>query len=793
MPGAAGGETPFATYWEGRPPHRAAAAAELGGRAVGKASVTNGTGPPERVDALVVGSGFGGSVAACRLAEAGLSVVVMERGRAYPPGSFPRTPAELGRALWDPGEGLYGLFDVWRFRGCDSLVSSGLGGGSLIYANVLLRKEAHWFVQREELPGGGHESWPLTRADLDPHYDAVEAVLRPVPYPVDAEPYAGTPKTRALRDAAERAGLPWSPAPLAVSFSPGPGAPPGPGLPLADAPYGNLHGVPRSTCGLTGACDFGCNNGAKNTLDHTYLSAARQHGADLRTGHQAVTVEPLGSGYRVGYVVHDTDGGAVRTADLPRRHIDCDRLVLAAGTYGTVHMLLSNRARLPGLGPALGTRFCGNGDLLTFLYGRRDAPVPRPDQGPVITGVVGVPGAADGGTGRGHIVQDGGYPGFLNWLAEGVRLAGGAGRLAAFAAGRALDRALGSPDGNMSGEIAALLGPGGGFPGVLPLLGVGRDVPDGVMGLRDGRLDIRWTTATSRAYYEGVRTTMRQLAAGMGAGYLDNPIWWWRRVVTVHPVGGAPIGDRPEEAVCDPYGEVFGHPRLYVADAAALPGPVGVNPSLTIAALADRMCTRLLENRPPRRAHRPAPAPATALSFAEVMRGALADGPGLTLRLTITVDDVDAFVDAPDHRAAARGEVDCEALGGRLPVRQGWFNLFVPSGLPGRRRMLYHLHLDGPRGRELTLTGRKEVGDDPGPDLWADTTTLAVEIRRGRFGPGEEPVQAPLCSGVVRVGRLDFVRQLASMRATGPAPFAALSRFGRFFAGELWDVYGPGR
>ncbi|MFH8409220.1 GMC oxidoreductase [Streptomyces sp. NPDC018019] len=759
--------------------------------------VGHGTGRPERVDALVIGSGFGGSVTAFRLAEAGLSVVVLERGRAYAPGSFPRTPAELGRALWDPSEGLYGLFDVWRFRGCDSLVSSGLGGGSLIYANVLLRKDPRWFVQREELPGGGHESWPLTRADLDPHYAAVEAVLRPVPYPAETGPYARTPKTRALRKAAEQAGLPWSPAPLAVSFAPHPGAPPGPGQPLADAPYGNLHGVPRSTCRLTGECDLGCNSGAKNTLDHTYLSAARRHGADLRTGHQAVTVEPLGSGYRVGYVVHDTDGGSpARTADLPRHHIDCDRLVLAAGTYGTVHLLLTNRARLPGLGPALGTRFCGNGDLLTFLYGRGGTPVPRPDEGPVITGVVGVP---EGDTGRGHIVQDGGYPGFLNWLAEGVRLAGGAGRLAALAAGLAVERVLGSPDSNFSGEIAALLGPGKGFPGVLPLLGVGRDVPDGVMGLRDGRLDVRWTTATSRAYYEGVRATMRRLADGMGTGYLDNPIWWWRRVVTVHPVGGAPIGDRPEDAVCDPYGEVFGHPRLYVADAAALPGPVGVNPSLTIAALADRMCTRLLEDRPSRRAHRPsrrahrpAPVPATALTFAEVMRGALTDGPALTLRLTITVDDVDAFIDSPDHRAAARGAVDCEPLGGRLPVRQGWFNLFVPSGLPGRRRMLYHLHLDGPRGHLLTLTGRKEVGDDPGFDLWADTTTLAVEIHRGRHEPGDEPRSAPLCSGVVRVGRLDFVRQLATMRTTGAAPLAGLVRFGRFFAGELWDAYGPG-
>ncbi len=209
--------------------------------------------PAEHADVVVVGSGFGGSVSAFRLAQAGLSVVLLERGRSYPPDSFPRTPAEMGRAFWNPGAGLYGMFDVWRFSGCDSVVSSGLGGGSLIYANVMLRKDEHWFVRDEPLPRGGYESWPVTRADLDPHYDEVERMLGATPYPLEAPGYAGTPKTHAMRDAAAELGLNWQLPPLAVSFAPAPGAEPGRGLPIADPAYGNLHGrrAARAGCAVS--------------------------------------------------------------------------------------------------------------------------------------------------------------------------------------------------------------------------------------------------------------------------------------------------------------------------------------------------------------------------------------------------------------------------------------------------------------------------------------------------------------------------------------------------------------
>src|SRR5262249_55844777 len=114
---------------------------------------------------------------------------------------------------------------------------------------------------------------------------------------------------------------------------------------------------------------------------------------------------------------------------------------------------------------------------------------------------------------------------------------------------------------------------------------MGRDIPNGRMTLdRDGLLENDWTTAASWAYFNRVRDVMRQMANVWGAErFADNPLWYLRRVITVHPLGGCPMGRSPDEGVVDPFGEVFGHTGLYVADGSVLPGPVGANPSLTIA------------------------------------------------------------------------------------------------------------------------------------------------------------------------------------------------------------------
>ena len=117
------------------------------------------------------------------------------RGKAYLPNSFPRSPYKLRESFWNPKGGFHGLYDFWSFHRIQALVASGLGSGSLIYANVLLRKDERWFVKEGE---DGYESWPVTRADLEPHYDRVEGMLRPQTYPFDHAPYNATPKNASV-------------------------------------------------------------------------------------------------------------------------------------------------------------------------------------------------------------------------------------------------------------------------------------------------------------------------------------------------------------------------------------------------------------------------------------------------------------------------------------------------------------------------------------------------------------------------------------------------------------------
>ena len=782
----------------------------------------------EHMDVVIVGSGFGGSVMAYELSRAGLRVCLLERGRRYPPGSFPRSPWPMGRNFWDPHGGTFGLFDIWSFRHSEAVVASGLGGGSLIYANVLLRKPEGWFVDRR--PDGTARPWPISRADLDPHYDAVERMLGATAYPMDRAPYDQTPKAVAFRASVEalaRRGerVAWQPLNLAVTFARAPGAAPVPGDPIDEPP--GLHGRGRQTCRLCGECDVGCNYGSKNTLDFNYLTLAARatpHPCEIRDLCEVKSLRPRddgADGYVVEYVAHDPD----RPDRSARRTITARRVVLAAGTLGTTYLLLRNRANLPRISPALGTRYCTNGDLLTFAMrcaDRSAAPgVPRvidPSRGPVITGAARV----DLGPHGGFFVQDAGYPEFVNWLLEAADADGWLKRGARYVWGRAADWLVREPRSTLNAELAALIGRCALSAGSMPLLGMGRDAADGRMDVRrsdrDGRdyLQVDWRRDGSADYFDRVNAFCGRLAREMGGDHVEKPdTKYLRRIITVHPLGGCPMGADPGEGVVDAHGRVFGHPGLYVCDGSVMPGPVGSNPSLTIAAFARRAALALIDEAraapaPPRtepamnERHPTTPerSPAatrgpTGIRFTETMRGTLrvggAEAP-MTLTLTIAIDDLDAFAAPGSARVAqARGEARCDALApGPLRVDAGTFALLVDDPAEVNvREMRYDLSMAAADGARYALRGVKTARDDRGPDLWRDTTTLAVRVDREGAAGGEA---ASVGAGVLTIGAADFARQLTTIEATGAGGLLdrlrAKARFGRLFAGLLYDTYG---
>lgn len=523
------------------------------------------------LDAVVVGSGFGGAVTAFRLAEQRWKVLVLERGRPWPPGSFPRTPRDFRGAFWDPPTGRHGLYDLWSFTGLNVVTASGLGGGSLIYANVMLRKP-------------DFAGWPVTRTELDPHYDRVEAMQAPERYP---EGLRGAGKAAALAHAGRAMDLPVEHPPLAVRFGSQPREP---------LPGATLHGVPRSSCRLCGECVVGCNDGAKQTLDLTYLSRARELGAEIRTLCEARTLEPLpGGGWAVGYRQHleGREGvapGLLDAAQEPKVRVEARHVVLAAGTVGTVRLLLRNRVALPRLSRAVGHGVSGNGDLLGFVRNTRDGDGWRyldPSRGPTITTSVHVP-AKRSRSGREHYVQDGGAPAFTEWLWQLGELPEDAWRARRTLARRVREKLRGERDANLSAELAELLGSGRMSAAMMPVLGMGMDVADGRLALNaEGQLDLTTPEPVGeQPHYAALEATGKALARQMGGEWSVPPA---AHTTTVHPVGGCAMG-----AVVDAFGNVGGYPGLHVADGSVMPGAVGPNPSLTIAALADRFAEAML-------------------------------------------------------------------------------------------------------------------------------------------------------------------------------------------------------
>ncbi|MEK6814241.1 MAG: GMC family oxidoreductase [Nitrospirota bacterium] len=537
-------------------------------------------------DIVVIGSGFGGSVMTCRLAEKGYRVCLLERGREYGFGEFPRSMEEMRSALWDPGDGLFGLFEVLAHPDSDVLTvtTSGLGGGSLIYSSVLMPMDEDSF-----------QGWPrgISRASLEPYYRRVLETMEAAPYPFADPYYRDTPKTRLLNEVAARLAkdgeATGNPAgsfpPLALWFK---GAFPG-------EQSRNRHGVVQSRCNKCGECNVGCNIQAKSTLNLNYIARARNRAmlgekgvpAEVRTEADVDDIVPLpGGGYRVAYKNPRERGIAAG------REIRARAVVVSCGSIGTTRLLLrlKKKGSLPRLSDALGRGWCGNGDLEATVVETKEEV--HPTRGPTITYAIQFRYSPyPDGFSHSIVIEDGGIPPLIAWYAVGklpsprtlVRLV----RAVKGWAGRLLG---GTPEVNVGDEAALMLDNDAYMRRMMVLLGMGRDRSDGLIELDDrGEAVVKWRIDGSRLHFERQEREAAKIAAALGGKLVLNPLTYMDKLIAVHPLGGCTMADSPDRGVVNAEGEVFGHPGLYVADGSILPTSVGPNPSLTIAALAERI------------------------------------------------------------------------------------------------------------------------------------------------------------------------------------------------------------
>jgi cholesterol oxidase len=518
-------------------------------------------------DVLVIGSGFGGSVAALRLTEKGYRVGVLEAGRRFEDADFPKTSWDVRRFFWAPKLGCLGIQRIHLLRNVVILAGAGVGGGSLVYANTLYEPKDAFYRDRQ----WAHiTDW---RDELAPYYDQAERMLGVVRNPTM------TPSDEVLKQVAEEMGIgdTFGMAPVGVFF--GRDGRQEPGVEAGDPFFGGA-GPARRGCLENGECMSGCRHNAKNTLVKNYLYLAERAGATVHPQTTVVAVRPLGTG---GYAVDTVRTGAWR-AGQTAHSLTAGQVVFAAGTWGTQQLLHRMKARgaLPGISARLGVLTRTNsealGAALTTMRNRKKHDFTR---GVAITSSI----HPDEHThiepvryGKGSNVMallttpmtDGGgrVPRGVKWLAHVARHPG---HLTSLYAGI-----------NHWSERA--------------VIGLTMQALDNSITVRPKRTRLGRVKLTSQqghgapnpGWIPAANETLRRIAANIG-GFPTSSVGETVDIpMTAHFIGGCAIGDGPEAGVVDPYLRMYGHPGLHVVDGSAISANLGVNPALTITAQAER-------------------------------------------------------------------------------------------------------------------------------------------------------------------------------------------------------------
>ncbi|XP_022797350.1 uncharacterized protein LOC111335634 [Stylophora pistillata] len=758
-----------------------------------------------RYDVVVIGSGYGASIAASRCARADQSVCVLERGKEWLPGDFPETfkkaseHAQInfggkGRKLGQPSD-LYELIitdDLTVVQGC------GLGGGSLVNANVGLDAEPGVFqdpVWPKELRDDVDQ---LLRIDRQHFVD----MIKPTPYP---DNYPPLHKLDRMKDGLSKFDIEdldkvLYKTPLYVTFK--------------DMPLNHV-GIPQPKCTACGNCCAGCNVGAKNTLNFNYLPDAKAHGAEIFVEVEVVSI--LKSHNSTDWIV-SYKRQVPGSFDLNEQFVRATYVILGAGALGSTKILQRSKERGLDVSDEIGKRFSTNGDAVGFSYNgdreanslgvetRQMASVQPP--GPTIVSAMDFRKVNNDNFEKNIIIEDGTPASSLSELyAFGVSFAAKVTGEDKFPSNEWLEKAFQELQGK-------------GINNTLSLLCMSHDSASGVISFDNkiDDIDITWDRVGYESNFKTIDQTLQKIVHGLGGTYVRNPFWsetLGKSVVSVHPLGGCPMGDSGRTGVVNHAGQVFDGNTdellegLYVVDGSIIPRSVGVNPTLTISCLAER-CMRLLVEKEEWKIDYDSFKPLgrfasdkgkPGIRFTEKMVGTFwlaqknkTEGVHCEFTVTVQSSDVEHMLKYdPVHSAKMTGTLTCALLSNTpMTINEGHFQLLNQSTEHiDTKELLYKMILTGFRGKIFSFHGIKYVKSDSfGETGLKDTTVLFVTVYQGKAFSGK-----PVGYGKLFVTLPNFLRQLSNIEITNTT-----SRYERlkwtanlyaFFLGGLWEIYSP--
>lgn len=722
-------------------------------------------------DAIVVGSGYGGAIAAAKLAETGRKVLLLERGREILPGDYPRslaqaaaetqiTTAEAGRLTTANG-----MLDLRIHKDMSVVLGCGLGGTSLINANVALEPDTRLFDEMEEGPDGKPRPvWPAALRGplppgaatmLDAEYAEAIRTLDSVPMPEAIV----LPKLESLEVSAKAMGHKVHRMPINVRFEDGP----------------NHFGNYQAACTLCGDCCSGCNYGAKNTTLMNYLPYARANGAILLTEAQVHWVAGSDGNWsvRVASFGQAADEGIDLCATL---------VVLAAGTLGSTE-ILSRSVHLGKVQVAtgwLGKGFSGNGDVLGFGFNANwtqagdgtAAPIfsigagtntPEPvtppsaypymagpySPGPCIAGMIKVTWGEGHPVRKGVVIEDGVGPGPLSMAYPAIFFGDDAvngSQLRFPDAARRLQALAGLGNTLLSGVGVESLAYTTPMAQMQSYLLMSHDDAAGqiVYDAATDAVKVEWPGVGAGAPFARDNALLQAASDAIWADYLANPMWseafGWK-VITTHPIGGCRMADDPASGVVNSDCQVFTgsgtavHDGLMVCDGAVIPGSLGVNPLLTISAVTIRAMDRLIARKGWRKVTGLKPAASSTAMQGPPMQAAdplMAILPMAKAGQAWLMDRVERIALGPAQAEAVKEEI--------VALLQGYVDTFK-----GRDWLALEAALDA---AELTARMQTDIGPALG-ELAADIAQVITALETG--GPDSEklPRLETVLTGIV--------------------------------------------